>query len=1286
MTQARKRWRWSWVMIALGLLLGGAGSTLGQGGGQRPAQSAELAEAARLAKQVEQLYDAGKYAAAIPLAERALAIREKALSPDHLDVAHSLNGLADLYKAQADHARAEPLYLRALAIRERALGPAHPDVATTLNNLAGLYKAKSNYAQAEQLFRRALAMREKALGPNHPDVATSLNDFGELYKEQGDYTRAEQFYQRALAIREQALGPAHRRVAESLNNLGLLYHTRGDYARAEQLYRRALAVKEKALGPDHPALASTLNNLAALYYTRGDYAKAEPLFQRTLAIDERALGPNHPDLAYDLNNLAALYAAQGDYIRATPLFQRALAISEKSFGAEHPDVAYALDNLAALYQKKGDYARAEPLYQRGLAIREKKFGPAHPDVAASLHSLALLYEAKSDYARAEPLYQRSLAIREQAFGPGHPNVASSLINLAELYKAQGDYARAEPLYLRAIAVYEKALGAEHHTVGISLNNLADLYRVKGDYAQAQQSLERALAIFERALGPNHPDVASALVSLAVLSEAKGDYARAEPLYQRALAIFERALGPVHPDVATALDNLAGLYTRKRDYARAAPLYQRAIAIRDKTLGPAHPRLAAALNGFGLMYWEQGDYAPSAPLLQRALAIREKALGPDHPDVAESLNNLAALYQVQGDYTRAEAFFQRAIAVNEKTLGPDHPSVAQALNNFAVLYSAAGDRPRALQFLTRGNEVRERNLALILAAGSERQKLLYLVTLSGETDVTVSLHVRSAPADRQALELALTTILRRKGRALDAMTDQIALLRRRLDPQDRALLDQLSTTQAQLSALVLNGPGKSPPAEHRAAVARLEAEGERLQDAIGRRSAEFKAQAQPVTLTQVQQAIPADAALVEFFSYRPYDPRWKKRAEQFGRLRYVAYVLRRAGEPLFVELGEAATIEAEVARLRAALANPRSTDVKQAARALDERVLRPVRQLLGDTRHIFLSPDGALNLVPFAAFVDEQGRYLVESYTFTYLTSGRDLLRLQLSGESKQPPLVLADPLFDIQQTASNPPARGAAKASGQRSAEMEQIKFSALPGTAGEAKALGAILNVAPLTQARATEATLKQSSAPRILHVATHGFFLPDQPQEMLHNTRGLALGDEAARQAAARIENPLLRSGLALAGANTRQSGGGEDGILTALEVATLNLWGTKLVVLSACETGIGDIKTGEGVYGLRRALVLAGAESQVVSLWKVSDAATRDLMVEYYRRLQAGEGRTAALRQVQLVMIKSKPPGAAGGAQRGLSGNVTRQAEDRSHPFYWASFIQSGAWQSMAGGRVK
>jgi tetratricopeptide (TPR) repeat protein len=516
-----------------------------------PPSLARSSAADELIKRVIELYQAGRYAEAIPLAQQALAIREKALGPDHPDVAQSLNNLALLYLQQGRYAEAEPLLKRALAIREKALGPDHPDVAVSLINLAGLYDNQGRYAEAEPLLKRALPILEKVLGPDDPAVATMVNNLALLYEDQGRYAEAEPLLKRALAINEKALGPDHPDVATALNNLAGLYEDQGRYAEAEPLLKRELTIEEKARGPDHPDVATALSNLALLYKENGRYAEAEPLYKRALAIREKALGSDHRAVATDLNNLAALYDDQGRYSKAEPLYKQAVAIHEKALGPNHPDVATDLNNLAALCNKQGRYAEAEPLFKRALAIREKAFGPDHPAVATVLNNLAALYKEQARYAEAEPLYKRSLAIRKKALGPEHPAIAVVLNNLAGLYDDQGRYAEAEPLYKQAVAIWEKAFGPDHPAIAAALNNLAWLYM-------------------------NHRR-----------------NAEAEPLYKRALAIREKALGSDHPDVAQSLNNLANLYSNQGRYADALTLVRRTIASKTAATWPGLPVLFGA---------------------------------------------------------------------------------------------------------------------------------------------------------------------------------------------------------------------------------------------------------------------------------------------------------------------------------------------------------------------------------------------------------------------------------------------------------------------------------------------------------------------------------------------------------------------------------------------------------------------------------------------------------------------------------------------------------------------
>jgi len=962
----------------------------------------------------------------------------------------------------------------------------------------------------------------------------------------------------------------------------------------------------------------------------------------------------------------------GKYDEALPLVERGREVRERVLGPEHSDLADVLNLLAILYWHKGEYAKAEPLFQKTLTIREKALGPEHPEVAAVLNNLAILYEDTGNYANAELLYQRALVNAEKALGPQHPDVAASLDNLANFYRLKGEYAKAEPLFQRALAIKEQALGPDHSDIAISLNNLAIFHHERGEYSQAESLGLRALAVAEKALGPQHTNVAVILGSLANLYDDKGDYAKAEQFHQRSLAIKENALGPDHPLIANTINNLAGVYSKRGAVEQAERLFQRALAIREKVVGPDHPDFASSLGNLAILYRDRGDYLKAEPLFQRALAIKERALGPDHPKVANALNDLAILYRDRGDYLKAETMFQRALAIKEKALGPEHPDLAAFLDGLAVLYAAKGDFDQAVAIQARANSVSERNLSLNLTTGSERQKLAYLALFSKQTDFTLSLHSKALPRDPRALDLAFTTLLRRKGRGLDVMTDTIATLRRRATFEDQSLLDEFAEARLQLATLTLRESGAGNPNTHRARLKPLEDKLEKLESALSDRSAEFRVQMQPVTLAAVRSTLPAGSALLEFAIYTPQSIR-----NENNKLppRYLAYLLTAQGRPKWTELGEAAPIDRAITSWRQALCDPHRTDVKRLARAVDEKVMRPVLALaqseFGAPRRLLIAPDGMLNLVPFAALVDRRGHYLVERYSISYLTSGRDLLRLRTSLLSKNPPLVMANPIFGRVETI----ATQASQNSGNSQVDSEvwgqidptEIFFQSLPGTEREALAIKALLPEASvLLREQATETALKQSMAPRVLHVATHGFFLSDEaaPQAEI---RGVS-DDNPLRlpirlsKWAAKIDNPLLRSGLALAGANEHRSGD-DDGVLTSLEAASLDLWGTRLVVLSGCATGVGEVKNGEGVYGLRRALVLAGSETQVMSLWPVWDEETPGLMAGYYRRLLKGEGRGEALRQMQLEMLKD--------------------AKLR-HPHYWGSFIQAGEWANLDGQR--
>ncbi|HMW02039.1 MAG TPA: CHAT domain-containing protein [Acidobacteriota bacterium] len=451
----------------------------------------------------------------------------------------------------------------------------------------------------------------------------------------------------------------------------------------------------------------------------------------------------------------------------------------------------------------------------------------------------------------------------------------------------------------------------------------------------------------------------------------------------------------------------------------------------------------------------------------------------------------------------------------------------------------------------------------------------------------------------------------------------------------------------MSNLTLKGPGKDGVEIHRARLKELEDQIDQFEAQISGRSFEFRAQFEPITIEAVQAALPKAAVLVEFLVHHPYDLKLK----QNGSPHYIAYILTPTGDPKWVDLGDAAAIDELVMKFRSALSDRSQKGIAgfvPLSQKLYQIIFNPVVKLAGQPQRCFLSPDGMLNLLPFAALMDHRQKYVVEQFKLTYLTSGRDLLHLKIKAPSQTPPLLVVDPDY--------------AEGPGPQLLGVTYPPLVRLPGTAREGKQVQQYFENTQLKSgAEATEQALKAADRPLLLHIATHGSFLSDvaPPPVEPESQRNLTPVGSGLDMDQVRNTHSLLRSYLFFAGANTRSSSD-NDGTLTALEAANLNLWGTKLVVLSACNTGVGEVKTGEGVYGLRRALVLAGSESQMMSLWPVSDQGTQVLMTEFYRRLKASEGRSDALQNTQLWML-----------------NHPRW----KHPFYWASFIQSGEWKPIS-----
>ncbi len=549
-------------------------------------------------------------------------------------------------------------------------------------------------------------------------------------------------------------------------------------------------------------------------------------------------------------------------------------------GCTTPIYAIHLNGLAFLSYRIKDYVQAESLYLRSLAITDKVVGRDRLDSVTALLGLGDVFSARGEYERAESSHRRALDIREKALGAKHPDVSFPLESLASTYVAQREFGKAEPLFQRALEIRQDRFGMENIQIVPSLNNLAGIYRSIGDYAKAKRLYQRALAINEKALGAKHRYVSFSLNSLGSVLLDTGEYETAEKLLKQSLSIAESRGGKENSDISFTLTLLA------------------------------------------LVYRATGDFDKAESLNKRALSIDEKAYGSEDTSVATDLHNLALIYTAQQKFAMAEPLFLRALKIEEKAKGANNPELAGTLLSIAYFFGAKGDTPQAVSTLKRGTELSEGTINNILtnSTGTDEQKRSYMAMdeIGFETKGAVALHMQFAPNDNQAARLALTTILRRKGRVLDAVSDSIQILRRHLGPEDSDLLQQLASARSRVAVLSLNGQGNASRETYEANLSNAQSEADRIESRIASRSAEFRAAINPVTIEQVQAVIPSDAVLIEIVSYQPFNPRYRTNKEMWGAPKYAAYALTHEGVLSWVDLGEARPIDADVNKLRAAL--------------------------------------------------------------------------------------------------------------------------------------------------------------------------------------------------------------------------------------------------------------------------------------------------------------------------------------------------------------------------------
>ncbi len=849
-----------------------------------------------------------------------------------------------------------------------------------------------------------------------------------------------------------------------------------------------------------------------------------------------------------------------------------------------------------------------------------------------------------------------------------------------------------------------------------LGNLGCIHSHLGHWSQAEAFLKQSLDENRQLHGERSPQLVIDLTNLADFYVQVSFHDAARTSYDEAARISQELAD--RPLYADALAGLADLDYAVGDLASAERRCREALAIRVDHFTQDHPACADAFRALGTVLWARGEIATAGQHLHDALAIRERHVGRSHSEFAASLCQVGTFLLGAGHFADAEASFTEALATLRASVGDGHRDYAASLKGLIRVRLALGRPAEARAFVRELTALDDRRVGEISYLGSELQREAYFETVQDNMDLHLSVSAEMLADEPEAAREALDLVLRRKALGAEAILAQSDA---RLDgryPELEPQLQQHSALRMRIATALWSGPRGQTLAEHQQQVDDWTAEKSRVEEALARKIPELNRELRlrEVDSTRVAENLPRDTALIEFIRFRREHRGHEASRSPLSRppAVYAAFVL--SGHPdnpvRMLELGRADEIDALVTRFRAAVTNepaPSAASVTTAAApgaSLREKVIDPVVNVAGGITSFQLAPDGDLTLLPFEVLPLDEHRCVIDAFHVSYLSTGRDVLRFRATvARPPSPPIVLSDPDFDLGHGQAGP-RTAASRSRHPAEVRMENWHFSRLPGTRDEGQRIAAELGVAPWLGEAALERRLKSCRGPWVLHLATHGFFLHDKVAAS--NWRVRDLGADGAKSAEGlrigRLDNPLLRSGLVLSGANVWLAGGtppaeAEDGLLTAEDVACLDLAGTELVVLSACETGLGEIRRGEGVLGLRRAFVLAGARTVVMSLWKVPDLATAVLMERFYdnllrRRMPRSEGLREAqlfLRDLTVGEIRQTwlAPTvisrlSAGNAQmeRELFEWAARPDESRlfSAPVNWGAFICQGVGGAM------
>ena len=1102
----------------------------------------------------------------------------------------------------------------------------------------------------------------------------------------GDYATAQRVAEDEVARAESEHGPTSIETARALDGLVESLVLNGGSAAAKTLDQaeRALNLKERHFGVSHFEVAISLRNLGALRTERGEFKQAASLHARALSIRRRAFAADATEIVESLEDMALPLIYQERFREAQSALDEALRVRDAAATRSPLLLARTLTLAALLRRYDGNYTVGTQFVDRALEIR-RRLSPEHPATAIALQVRGDLQFLTGDIAAARRTWADALSLEDRVLRRGHPAMISIYRRLAAAANAFGERAEQHQLLEQALQNAERSLAPCSLEFPRVLGDMASAALFDSEYVEAQKLYARARSVHERCDGPKNTDTGTVIFNQANLAVRMGDIALAEKRYQQAIEIWTKALGSGHPYVAMGLDAHADVLALRGLETRSSTLYERALRIRQRALGPEHPDVAWTLVNLARVRFRAGSVEEALRLAGQAVDIYRRTGASDDPDhFARALSLMAQIEISRGEYDQAELHLNDALSTRERIFGASDPLVAETRAEIAALDFRLGANQRSLANALNAERIGREHLRTTVRYLPERQALTYAARRPKALDLALSIAASDRSSDAAQ---AFDSAIRSRSVVLDELAAR-AKAAQTSDPGLTALTMTLLAARQRFANLMLRNytePGSVPPTMLEDA----RREKEEAEAALAERSAAFRNERarSEIGLGEVRAALPHDSALVAFVRYdrlimrRPGGPGAASSGPTSKPLpstpSYIAFVVRTDSDMFVVPLGSAAVVDHLVADWRAQMtaivgaASPTAAEqaYRTAGAALRRRVWDPLGEHLTGAKTVFIVPDGTLSLVSFAALPVGRAQYLIEDGPVVhYVSAERDLVAGSASTSTGRGLLAVGGVAFDdpgsFALASKRPPAglRSACGTSGP-------LSFGALAGTRQEVQDVARLWKDSPadlLTGSAASERAFKRSApGRRVLHLATHGFFLGSCASVPAVGTRSVGgLVAERAAQSVGLDESPLLQSGLALAGANRRAAAGpgDEDGILTAEEVTALNLDGVEWAVLSACDTGLGVVRASEGVLGLRRAFQVAGVRTIVMSLWPVDDQAARSWMLALYQgRLQLRLSTSDAVQYAGLSMLRAR-----------------RTQRESTHPFYWAAFVAAGDWR--------